>query len=210
MAGDRKDARVEDGDGVIDTAAVRADPAGDAILDAALRLLADGGLTAFTTDRLASEARVSKTSIYRRWSDKKAVFRAVMQHWGGRAHVEDQGDFAAELDHWYADRQAKYNQAGFRQVAASLLEVAAHDPDVGEAMDADRHATWTTMREILVRAIQRGEIDADVEVGHLEQFFLGRIYYHAVLEGQPLDDSTIADFRRLALAAVGYDIEAHR
>ncbi|WP_430522452.1 helix-turn-helix domain-containing protein, partial [Marinovum algicola] len=97
----------------------------DAILDAALRLLADGGLTAFTTDRLASEARVSKTSIYRRWSDKKAVFRAVMQHWGGRAHVEDQGDFAAELDHWYADRQAMYNQAGFRQVAASLLARAA-------------------------------------------------------------------------------------
>ena len=210
MAGDREDARVKDGDGVIDTAAVRADPAGDAILDAALRLLADGGLTAFTTDRLASEARVSKTSIYRRWSDKKAVFRAVMQHWGGRAHVEDQGDFAAELDHWYADRQAKYNQAGFRQVAASLLEVAAHDPDVGEAMAADRHATWTTMREILFRAIQRGEIDADIEMEHLEQFFLGPIYYRAVLDGQPLDDSTIADFRRLALAAVGYDIEAHR
>ena len=205
MAGDREDASMEDGDGVIDTAPVRADPAGDAILDAALRMLADGGLTAFTTDRLASEARVSKTSIYRRWSDKKAIFQAVMEHWGGRAHVEDQGDFAAELDHWYADRQAKYNQPGFRQIAASLLEVSAHDPEVGEAMAADRHATWTTMREILFRAIQRGEIDADIEVEHLEQFFLGPIYYRAVLDGQPLDDSTIADFRRLALAAVGYN-----
>ena len=201
MAGDREDASMEDGDGV----PVRADPAGDAILDAALRMLADGGLTAFTTDRLASEARVSKTSIYRRWSDKKAIFQAVMEHWGGRAHVEDQGDFTAELDHWYADRQAKYNQPGFRQIAASLLEVSAHDPEVGEAMAADRHATWTTMREILFRAIQRGEIDADIEVEHLEQFFLGPIYYRAVLDGQPLDDSTIADFRRLALAAVGYN-----
>lgn len=49
---------MEDGNGVIDMAPVRADPAGDAILDAALRLIADGGLTAFTTDRLAAEARV--------------------------------------------------------------------------------------------------------------------------------------------------------
>ena len=210
MAGDRENVRVEDGDGVTDTAPSRGDPAGDAILDAAIRLLADGGLTAFTTARLASEARVSKTSIYRRWSDKKAIFRAVMEHWGGRAHVEDQGDFAAELDLWYADRQAKYNAAGFRQIAASLLEVAAHDADVGEAMAADRRARWTTMREILIRAIQRGEIDADVEIDHLEQFFLGPIYYRAVLDGQPLDDSTIADFRRLVMAAVGYDIEAHR
>jgi hypothetical protein len=72
-------------------------------------------------------------------------------------------------------------------------------------MAADRHATWTTMREILFRAIQRGEIDTDIEMEHLEQFFLGPIYYRAVLDGQPLDDSTIADFRRLALAAVGYN-----
>jgi AcrR family transcriptional regulator len=205
MAGDRKDAGMEHGDGVTDTAPVQADPAGDAILDAARRLLVDGGLAAFTTDRLASEARVSKTSIYRRWSDKAAIIRALMERCGGRAHVEDHGDFAIELDHWYADRQARYNQTGFRQVAASLLEVAAHDTEVGEAMVADRHATWTTMREILVRAIQRGELDADVEMDHLEQFFLGPIYYRAVLEGQPLDDSSVADFRRLAMAAVGYN-----
>jgi len=181
------------------------DPAGDAILDAALLLLADGGLSAFTTARLASQARVSKTSIYRRWPDKAAIFRAVMERWGGRAQVEDLGDFVAELDHWYADRQAKYNAAGFRQVAASLLEVAAHDPEVGEALAADRHATWTTMREILGRAIQRGEIDADVDMDHLEQFLLGPIYYRSVLDGQPLDDSSVAAFRRLALAAVGYN-----
>ena len=201
---------MEDGNGVIDMAPVRADPAGDAILDAALRLIADGGLTAFTTDRLAAEARVSKTSIYSRWADKKAIFRAVMEHWGGRAHVEDQGDFSAELNDWCADRQAKYNQAGFRQVAASLLQVTAHDLDVGEAMTADRHATWTTMREILFRAIQRGEINADDGIDHLEQFFLGPIYYRAVLDGQELDDDTIAAFRRLALAAVGYDSGIHR
>jgi len=175
------------------------DSAGNAIMDAAIRLLADGGLTAFTTDRLAAEARVSKTTIYRRWADKKAIFRAVLDRWGARAEVEDLGDFLVELDQWYADRQAKYNQAGFRP------EVAAHDLEVGEAMYADRRASWTTMREVLARAIERGEIDDDIDVDHLEQFFLGPIYYRALVDGQELDDATIAAFRRLALSAVGYD-----
>jgi len=181
------------------------DSAGNAIMDAAIRLLADGGLTAFTTDRLAAEARVSKTTIYRRWADKKAIFRAVLDRWGARAEVDDLGDFLVELDQWYADRQAKYNRAGFRLVAASLMEVAAHDLEVGEAMYADRRASWTTMREVLARAIERGEIDDDIDVDHLEQFFLGPIYYRALIDGQELDDATIAAFRRLALSAVGYD-----
>lgn len=181
------------------------DSAGNAIMDAAIRLLADGGLTAFTTDRLAAEARVSKTTIYRRWADKKAIFRAVLDRWGARAEVDDLGDFLVELDQWYADRQAKYNRAGFRLVAASLMEVAAHDLEVGEAMYADRRASWTTMREVLARAIERGEIDDDIDVDHLEQFFLGPIYYRALVDGQELDDATIAAFRRLALSAVGYD-----
>ena len=186
------------------------DPGGDAILDAAIRLLADGGLASFTTDRLASEARVSKTSIYRRWSDKKAIFRAVMDRWGARAVVDDLGDFAAELDQWYADRRATYDAEGFRLVAVSLMEVSTHDPEIGAAMAADRRSSWNTMREVLARAIDRGEIDDDIDIDHLEQFFLGPIYYRAVLDGQELDDDTIAAFRRLALAAVGYDGGIHR
>ena len=186
------------------------DPGGEAILDAAIRLLADGGLASFTTDRLASEARVSKTSIYRRWSDKKAIFRAVMDRWGARAVVDDLGDFAAELDQWYADRRATYNAEGFRPVAVSLMEVSTHDPEIGAAMAADRRSSWNTMREVLARAIDRGEIDDDIDIDHLEQFFLGPIYYRAVLDGQELDDDTIAAFRRLALAAVGYDGGIHR
>ena len=186
------------------------DPGGEAILDAAIRLLANGGLASFTTDRLASEARVSKTSIYRRWSDKKAIFRAVMDRWGARAVVDDVGDFAAELDQWYADRRATYKAEGFRAVAVSLMEVSTHDPEIGAAMAADRRSSWSTMREVLARAIDRGEIDGDIDIDRLEQFFLGPIYYRAVLDGQELDDDTIAAFRRLALAAVGYDCGIHR
>lgn len=186
------------------------DSAGQSILDSAIRLLADGGLTTFTIDRLASEARVSKTSIYRRWPDKKAIFRAVLDRWGRRAEVADVGDFALELDQWYRDRQSTYNEPGFRQVAASLAELAAHDRDIGAAMAADRHSSWNTVRQILQRAIDRGEITGVVDIEHLEQFFLGPIYYRTLLDGQDLDDDTIETFCRLALVALGYENGKHR
>jgi hypothetical protein len=65
------------------------------------------------------------------------------------------------------------------------------------------------MREVLARAIDRGEIDGDIDIDHLEQFFLGPIYYRAVLDGQELDDDTIAAFRRLALAHNGPTPQQH-
>ncbi len=179
------------------------DPGAAAILDAAMRLLADGGLTAFTTDRLAAEARVSKSSIYRRWPDKKAIFLALMHQWANRAEVEDQGALVPELDQWFADRQRVYNELGFRQVAASLVELSAHDSEIGEALSRYRRSTWNTLREILNRAVDRHEIAEGFDVDHLEQFLLGPIYYRAVLEGLEVDDASVAAFRTLSLAALG-------
>ncbi len=181
------------------------DPAGALILDAAVRMLADGGLSSFTVDRLSSEARVSKTSIYRRWPDKQAIFLAVMGHWGRRAEVSDLGHLGRELEAWYADRQVAYNSPTFRPVAVSLVELSVHDPELGRAMAADRRATWNTLREVLGRAIDRGDIAPDVDVDVLEQFLVGPIYYRGILEAQEITDEAVAGFLALAVRALGYE-----
>ena len=180
------------------------DDAGAQILDAAVRMLAHGGLSGFTIDRLAAEARVSKTSIYRRWPDKMAIFRAVMGHWGRRAEVSDVGHLGRELQAWYADRQALYNRPGWRAVAASVMELAAHAPEIGEAMAADRRATWDTLRRILQRGIDRGDLDEGLDVDLLEQFLIGPIYYRGVLDGLEISDEVVDEFLHLAVRALGY------
>lgn len=196
-------AQVEVADGpAVDEPAV--DDAGAQILDAAVRMLADGGLTGFTTDRLAAEARVSKTSIYRRWPDKMAIFRAVMGHWGRRAEVADVGHLGRELQEWYVDRQALYNTPGWRAVAASVMELAAHDPEIGEAMADDRRVTWDTLRRILQRGIDRGDLDPDLDVDLLEQFLIGPIYYRGILDGQAISDEVVDGLLRLSVSALGY------
>ena len=180
------------------------DPGGAQILDAAVRMLADGGLSGFTTDRLAAEARVSKTSIYRRWPDKMAIFLAVMGHWGRRAQVSDVGHLGRELESWYADRQALYNTPGWRAVAASVMELATHDTEIGEAMADDRRATWNTLRGILQRGIDRGDLSPDLDVDLLEQFMVGPIYYRGILEGQEITDEAVEGFLSLAVRPLGY------
>ncbi len=184
--------------------ATTVDEAGVQILDAAVRMLADGGLSGFTTDRLAAEARVSKTSIYRRWPDKMSIFRAVLGHWGRRAEVPDVGHLGRELEGWYVDRQAIYNAPGWRAVASSVMELAAHDPEIGEAMAHDRRATWDALRQILQRGIDRGDLDPDLDVDLLEQFLIGPLYYRGILDGQEITDDTVSGFLTLAVRALAY------
>ncbi|MBJ32175.1 MAG: hypothetical protein CL466_12340 [Acidimicrobiaceae bacterium] len=180
------------------------DDAGAQILDAAVRMLAYGGLSGFTIDRLAAEARVSKTSIYRRWPDKMAIFRAVMGYWGRRAEVSDVGHLGRELQAWYVDRQAFYNGPGWRAVAASVMELAAHAPEIGEAMAAYQRATWDTLRRILQRGIDRGDLDEGLDLDLLEQFLIGPIYYRGILGGLEITDEVVDGFLHLVLRALGY------
>lgn len=50
-----------------------------AILEATLNILYKEGYSALTLDRAAAKARVSKSTIYRRWPTKEYLILAVME-----------------------------------------------------------------------------------------------------------------------------------
>ncbi len=178
------------------------DPATAAILDAAARLLAERGVSGFTTDALAKAASVSKSSIYSRWRSKDEIFVSLTGHVAGAATVADVGDLAAELRAWFADRQKVYNQPGFRQVITSLIEIASHDPVVDSEMAVYLHNQHTTFKQIVRRAQERGEVDSGWDPALLEDYVIGPVMYRVLLDDEPLDDETLDAFRRLAMTAL--------
>jgi len=52
----------------------------DAILNAVMLILASDGYTGLTTDKIAALARVSKSTIYRRWPTKEHMVLAAFGH----------------------------------------------------------------------------------------------------------------------------------
>src|SRR5258708_3788959 len=56
-----------------------------AILEATVELLSEVGYDSFTMDLLATRARASKATIYRRWQDKRELVIAALQY---RASVQ--------------------------------------------------------------------------------------------------------------------------
>ena len=170
----------------------RSEKARTAILTAAIDLLLEQGLHAMSMDDVAQRAGVSKATIYRWWPSKELLaLDALATAWATptpdtqRDTGSLRGDLLAGLRTWL--RQLK--QRPYGRVIAGLVAQAQTDPEFAklyrEHFVQPRRANT---RELLRRAIDRGEIPPDTNIDVTLDLLYGPIY-HRLLHGHaPLTD----------------------
>lgn len=145
------------------------DPKADqAILQAALRLLADQGYAGMSVERVASEAGVGKTTIYRRYSCKAdlvvAALRMVREDLGP---PPDKGDTRADVVEMILQSSLAFGQGpGFALVGALLVEESRSPELLALLRERLIHPRRDEVLAVLQRGVDRGEIrrDADLEI----------------------------------------------
>jgi AcrR family transcriptional regulator len=131
-----------------------------AILDAVLAELADVGYARLSMERVAERAGASKASVYRRWPSKvELVMDAVYHVFPEAGSPPDTGSLRGDL---LAMMRAVAEQlagpAG--QALSGILSDALGDPDKARRVRAyARGNSRGGMREIVRRAVTRGEVD---------------------------------------------------
>jgi len=181
----------------------RSERAHRAVLEAAADLLLEGGLGAATIEAIAARAGVSKVTIYKWWPTRGAVaVEAYFYRYHQTMDFQDTGDLASDLRAQIAGvLKAFRGRAG--AVMAALIGEAQSDPDLAETL----RASWIEPRRVasatvVQRAIDRGEVRADVDVQLLLDQIYGPIYFRLLLGHQPLDDSLALSLVRTALDGV--------
>src|SRR5260370_24574765 len=109
------------------------DPAVDeAILAAAIDLLAEAGYARLTMDQVAARARVGKASVYLRWPNKVALVAEAIQHRSGV--VPDVPDTGSLREDMLAFLRAllRAKPAAARALAAVTGEIASN-PELRKA-----------------------------------------------------------------------------
>jgi AcrR family transcriptional regulator len=161
-----------------------------AILDAAADLLVEDGLAAATMEAIAARAGVSKVTIYKWWPSRGAVaVDAYFRRYRPTMPLDDTGDIARDLT-----AQLSLMVDAFRgragAVMAELIGAAQSDPSLAETL----RARWIQPRReistaLLRRAIERGEVRADIDVqAALDQLY-GPVYFRLTLRHLPLEDT---------------------
>ena len=178
----------------------------EATLKAAAGLLLERGLDAVSMDAVAARAGVSKATIYRWWPTKESLaLDALYTEWSAAAPVPRdtgslRGDLIELLSPW-----AKFvgSQQPYAWVIAALLAKARIDPAfAAEYQQRVVQPRRDQARDIFVRAIERGEIPADLDLEVALDLIYGPIY-HRLLQGHaPLDDAFVKAAIEMALRGI--------
>ena len=163
----------------------RSAEADEAILRAALELLAEDGYRALTMERVRERSGVGKATIYRRYSSKEELVAAAIAHLNSDIPLPAdtgsiQGDFAAT---------AQIVLAGAARTGALTLMPRLLSEVVGEpAMHALFHEHLVEPRRRVVRGIverakARGEIRQDVDTELAIDLMVGPFIYRLIIAG---------------------------
>ena len=173
------------------------------ILDAALTVLAEVGYDKLTMDAVATEAKASKATLYRRWSSKpELVVDAVCSH-KEQPPVPDTGTLRGDLLAAYCGLGGVDPRAN--AVLAAVVTAMSRDEEFASIYRRDFIGPkQAAMRQVMERARDRGEIRDDVDL-ELVSPALPAIVLHRVflLGDKPTPDLVARVIDQIILPAVG-------
>jgi AcrR family transcriptional regulator len=178
------------------------------ILEAALAVLSETGYDAMTMDMVATRAKAGKATLYRRWPSKaELVIEAVGCMKQAQSRIEDvpdtgslRGDLLALIrPHSLEDGERKM------QIMGGLVSMLSRDPDLADAVNEAITEPRARLNRLLIeRAIERGEVRADVDVDTVAHISPSMTAYRTLVQRKPLDrDYLIGLIDGVILPALG-------
>ncbi|MCS0599717.1 TetR/AcrR family transcriptional regulator [Streptomyces sp. LP11] len=167
-----------------------------AIISATHTLLREVGYEQLSIDAVAARAGASKTTIYRRWPDKRSlVCAALLDRSKATAElpataVSLREDLIALVTALTA-LAAQEDTPGF----VSLLAAAQKDPVIADTLRGGALATQQrNCRDVVQRAIGRGELKDPAVTDVLFDLILGRALVRHMIQGRPFSVDAQTEF----------------
>lgn len=163
------------------------DPETDAkITRAASELLLLRGFDKTTVDEVAARAGVGKATVYRRWPSKEDLAFAAMQSLYSDEFPEaDTGSIEGDLTATYGSIIAFVNtDTGASFLRMSIME-SIRDERIAALYRASTERREEVARRTFERAIERGEVRADIDMDMAVQW-LGGLLIMREVTGRPM------------------------
>jgi AcrR family transcriptional regulator len=178
----------------------RSEQARRAILRSTLRLLQHTGFSDLTIEAIATDAEVSKATVYRWWPNKGAlVVDAFASSAESKLRFPDTGSVQRDVSLQMQQVVSIFRSPRGRIVAA-LLGAGQSDPELLETFRARflrprRQEAYRTLR----RGIERGELPGDLDLDLALDILYGSIYMRFLIRHDDLSFSYVENVCRLVL-----------
>lgn len=167
------------------------------ILEATLDVLGEVGYDQLTIDAVATKAKASKATIYRRWAGKAALvveaFQTINPHHAPGAdpvcHWPDTGSLRGDLLAGARNFMERLDSAEGKLMVA-VMTAQARDPELAAAM---RAATCDDKRRscrmLADRAIARGELTSAAGADTFVEVLPAIMFNRLLISGEPFDEA---------------------
>jgi AcrR family transcriptional regulator len=167
----------------------------EAILRAAIMLVAEVGYDRMTVEALAARAGVSKPTIYRRWpgGKKEIVVDAIRSKHVDAESLPDAGSLRGDLLGLLGTMIEHIDEDA--HLAAGLISQLRASEELAALMREEVAPLERRRYDVLVaRAVARGEVSADARITPLLSDVAGSVVFtRAVVTGEPLDQAFLEE-----------------
>jgi len=176
------------------------------ILEAALDVLAETGYDGMTIDMVAARAKAGKATLYRRWASKSELVLDAVACMKSTdvdfSSPPDTGTLRGDLVALVKTPTIRESERKLK-VMAGIVSMIARDPELAAAaQEALVEPRAAANRIIFQRAIDRGEIPADVDIEKLCLIGPAMVAYRTLMMRKPVDrEFMIGNIDRIILPA---------
>ena len=161
------------------------------LLAVTLHLLQQHGYEGLTVDEVAATAHASKATVYRRWPTKaELVLAAFIEGVSQDTEPPDTGSLRDDLIS-IGDTVCAHLREHSSTLRAVLGE-SSRNPALNEAMQHELFdQRRAMMKQVLTKAVDRGEIDAGAVNNELWDLLPGYLIYRTVIQNRPPTRRTV-------------------
>jgi AcrR family transcriptional regulator len=167
---------------------IRVERSQHTVLTAAFELLSESGVGGFSVDEVARRSGVAKTTIYRHWPNREALVIDACSRISAEQKAPDTGSLEGDLTAILTNIAHLLETANWSSVLPSIVDIAERDPEFADIHSQIQRGHAAPLREVLDRAVHRGELPAEVDLPTLVAALLGPLFYRRWFSREAIDD----------------------
>ena len=161
------------------------------ILDAALSRLVRSGYEGLRVDDVATDARVAKTTLYRRWASKEALVADVMRRlYLDRIQATDHRDLRADLVALLSESfELLFEGPG--RVIEDLVRESGASRELAEVVRSTTEARRRAFHQAMNRGVARGELDPAADHELVIDLLVGPLWTRLLVTDRPMTSGDV-------------------
>lgn len=171
------------------------------VLEAAGELVAEAGVVGFNVEAVAKRAGVARTTIYRHWPDPNQLLFDTFSCMSMKPPPADTGDIRADLAAVYGHLAVAMADSEWGRMLPAMLDACFRDPSLQPLLKEFTAARRQPTRAVLERAVERGQLPADVDIERLIDRIAGPIFYRFLVLQDPCSPAEVQQLVDDVLAA---------